>query len=269
MKKMRPAVLSRIGRPLTYTRAVPVAAYMGAPFNAKGQLMTPGGFLKAMEQYLYGAWDEESRKQAYAYDYEPLMVTLEYLEQEVEALNMCVLLPTSTQEVDESHFCAPLESISVLVIVNKKILEVRGSGAAPVPNRLGAGITATDVAYKGQFQRLLSAPALSHSEWPAQFTAQFNQVFASYIEAVNGGEFEIGRSGAPLKKLLAESTTRNIEMPDGGDDFILQHKLSPKAGGGGGGGKKARRLAPRRRARPAARGRSLFHTAPDPRAAAT
>ena len=125
MKKMRPAVLSRIGRPLTYTRAVPVAAYMGAPFNAVGQLMTPGGFLKAMEQYLYGAWDGESRKQAYAYDHEPLMVTLEYLEQEVEALNKCVLLPTSTQEVDESHFCAPLESISVLVIVNKKILEVR------------------------------------------------------------------------------------------------------------------------------------------------
>ena len=100
---------------------LPVAVYLGAPFDVKGKRVGPDGYTDALDKYLYNTWDEGSRQHSYNLEHEPLAVTLARLEHEVVQLNRGVVWPDQPQDVIEGHFCDPLESISVHVFVNKKL----------------------------------------------------------------------------------------------------------------------------------------------------
>ena len=85
--------------------AVPVAAYLGAPFDtSSGKPAGPDGYIEALDKYQYGTWDEGISTHSYSFEHEPLSVTLEHLENEVEVLNRCVFWPVSPEVVNELLF---------------------------------------------------------------------------------------------------------------------------------------------------------------------
>ena len=242
--------------------AVPVAAYLGAPFDDPfGKPAGPAGYIEALDKYMYGTWDEGINTHSYSFEHEPLSVTLEHLENEVEVLNRCVFWPVLPDVVNESHFCSPLESISVHVFVTRKLagFELRGSGmAASVPkSRSSATIAATDIAYKGQFQRLLKFDS-NIQEWEEQFV----QIFQAYMEVVDAGQFAIERSAAPLKKVLAEALKRKIKLPDGGDAFTA--RWFPAAASTPAAGRSGKKAPPAKKAALAGNGRGGARIGTDP-----
>jgi hypothetical protein len=159
-----------------------------------------------MGRYYYGSWDELVASNNYNYDHEPLMITLEAVNNEPSGTNIFVEEP-STNWIKKSleplcsltaHYLEKFPRPKPLIIEKA----ARGTGHSVLENAVPDKTAPTDTALKGVFGRVMTA--VNNEKIQSFDKAKWNQFVEKATHFVNMDEDTVlkGSAFAPFKTFV-------------------------------------------------------------------
>ena len=212
---------------------------MKSPFDEEGHDKVPATFAKHLFKYFNESWDAVAQKNDYVYfeKHEPLLATFALMEREVFWMNKCI--ENIPGGIFPDYFVKPSLSISAHVVIFKKLVKVRAAPQPSCSDELGRGdaehdgpkIGPSDIAHKGQLQRLILDGGFGEKRYDKEKAAAFwkdsanvakaNRVVASFLGHMTAGTFDANRCLPPLGIVLAEATKQGVKLKDA--DEALNH----------------------------------------------